>query len=57
MLREVHSDDRDHDHGDARVEGPSESNEAGLAPMYTAATPVSLPAPADTIKSEVPGRR
>jgi hypothetical protein len=53
MLREVHSDD--HDHGDARVEGPSESNEAGLAPMYTAATPVSLPDPADTkrVKSRV----
>src|ERR1700681_2017012 len=46
MLREVHSDG--HDHVDAHVEGPSESNEAGLAPMYTAATPVSLPDPAGT---------
>lgn len=46
MLHEVHSDG--HDHVDAHVEGPSESNEAGLVPMYTAATPVPLPGPADT---------
>jgi hypothetical protein len=53
MLWEVHSDG--HDHVDARVEGPSESNEAGLVPMYSAATPVSLPHPADTkrVKSGV----
>jgi hypothetical protein len=51
MLREVHSDD----HVDAHAEGPSESNDAGLVPMYTAATPVPLPDPADTrrVKSRV----
>jgi hypothetical protein len=48
MLREVHSDD----HVDAHVEGPSESSEAGLVPMYTAATPVSLPDSADTKRAK-----
>ena len=47
-LREVHSDD----HVDAHVEGPSESSEAGLVPMYTAATPVSLPDSADTKRAK-----
>lgn len=53
MLREVHNDG--HDHVDGRAEGSSESNEAGLVPMYSAATPVSLPDPADTkrVKSRV----